>query len=85
MNNLEIFTTAVNQIFACLEKLDVDLESQENSNNISNIKEYKESAISFAKLISTEPDSNNNQNLDSNDNVSGTNQNTLPESEVINQ
>lgn len=85
MNNLEIFTTAVNQIFACLEKLDIDLESQENSNNISNIKEYKESAISFAKLISTELDSNNNQNPDSNDDVSGTNQNTLPESEVINQ
>lgn len=85
MNNLEIFTTAVNQIFACLEKLDTDLENQENSNNISNIKEYKESAVSFAKLISTVPDSNNNEKQDSNSYVSGTNQNTQPESEVINQ
>ena len=51
MNNLEIYTTAVNNIFACLEKLDTGLNNQENSNNISNLNEYKESAISFARLI----------------------------------
>ena len=41
MNNLEIYTTAVNNIFACLEKLDTGLNNQENSNNISNLNEYK--------------------------------------------
>ena len=51
MNNLEIYTTAVSNIFACLEKLDTGLNNQENSNNISNLNEYKESAISFARLI----------------------------------
>ena len=30
MNNLEIYTTAVNNIFACLEKLDTGLNNQEN-------------------------------------------------------
>lgn len=58
MNNLEIYKTSINQIFACLDKLEQGLDVQEHSNNISNLKEYKESAVSFAKLIevaSTKP------------------------------
>ena len=31
--------------------MDTGLNNQENSNNISNLNEYKESAISFARLI----------------------------------
>lgn len=61
MNNLEIYTNSVNQIFSCLDKLDQGLENQDNSNNINNIREYKEAAISFAKLISSLDSGNSTQ------------------------
>ena len=62
MENLELYVNSVNQIFACLENLDQSLENEENSANIKNLIEYKELAISFAKLIGS--------NVNNQDNVS---------------
>lgn len=51
MENLELYVNSINEIFSYLDNLDQNLESEENSLNIKNLNEYKEFAISFAKLI----------------------------------
>ena len=58
MNNLDIYKQSVNQIFACLDNLDVNLENVDNTNTINNLREYKELAISFFQLISVDTLSN---------------------------
>lgn len=63
MENLELYINSVNQIFACLDNLDQNLESEDNSANIQNLNEYKEIAISFAKLVGSSV-SNNNSSSD---------------------
>ena len=63
MENLELYINSVNQIFACLDNLDQNLESEDNSANIQNLNEYKEIAISFAKLAGSRV-SNNNSSSD---------------------
>ena len=51
MENLELYINSVNEIFSYLDSLNQNLESEENSLNVKNLTEYKDLAISFAKLI----------------------------------
>ena len=65
MENLELYVNSINQIYSCLDSLDQNLESEDNSVNINNLNEYKELAISFAKLVggnitNNKEESNNN-------------------------
>ncbi len=72
MENLELYINSVNQIFTCLDNLDQNLESEDNSANIKNLNEYKELAISFAKLIGSNiTNSNANNNTSLNDGEEG--------------
>ncbi|MBR4618272.1 MAG: hypothetical protein IKO49_03105 [Bacilli bacterium] len=57
MSDLDIYTQSINQIFACLDSLDANLESDYNTNIINNLMEYKELAVTVAGLI-TEDNSN---------------------------
>ena len=50
MDNLEVYKDCINQIFSCLDNLDQYLENTDNTNTINNLREYKDLAISFAKL-----------------------------------
>ena len=52
MDNLEVYKDCINQIFSCLDNLDQYLENTDNTNTINNLREYKDLAISFAKLLS---------------------------------
>lgn len=52
MDNLEVYKDCINQIFNCLDNLDQYLENTDNTNTINNLREYKDLAISFAKLLS---------------------------------
>lgn len=66
MENLQLYVNSINEIYNCLDILDQNLESEENSNNISNLNEYKELAISFAKLVGNTINNKENEG-DSND------------------
>lgn len=66
MENLELYVNSINEIYNCLDTLDQNLQNEENSNNISNLNEYKELAISFAKLIGSTIN-NKETEVDSND------------------
>ncbi len=59
MDNLELYKQSVNQIFTCLDNLDTYLENPDNTNTINNLREYKDLAISFAKLMSPDVANNN--------------------------
>ncbi len=66
MENLELYVNSINEIYNCLDRLDQELLSEENSNNISNLNEYKELAISFAKLVGSTINNKENEG-DTND------------------
>ena len=66
MENLELYVNSINEIYNCLDRLDQELLSGENSNNISNLNEYKELAISFAKLVGSTINNKENEG-DTND------------------
>ena len=51
MENFELYVNSINEIYNNLDILNDGLQSDENSANINNLNEYKELAISFAKLI----------------------------------
>ena len=51
MENFELYVNNINEIYNNLDILNDGLQSDENSANINNLNEYKELAISFAKLI----------------------------------
>ena len=74
MENLELYVNSINQIFSCLDTLDQNLESEDNTANINNLNEYKELAISFAKIIGSNI-TGNNDNADNNieNNIEDTN------------
>ena len=66
MENLEMYVNSVNEIFSCLDSLDQNLENEDNSANINNLNEYKELAISFAKLVGGNINNSEDSNSDIN-------------------
>lgn len=75
MENLEIYVNSINEIFSYLDTLDQNLESEDNSLNIKNLNEYKELAISFAKLVGGNINNNDNTNTNVNANTDTANEN----------
>ena len=51
MSDLEIFKNSINQIFSCLDSLDTNINDEENTNYINQLREYQELCIIFAGMI----------------------------------
>lgn len=77
MENLQTYVNSINEIFSYLDNLDQNLENEDNSLNIKNLNEYKELAISFAKLIG--------DNISSNVSNTDDNQSLIPNTNLENE
>ncbi len=60
MDNVEFFKQNVNQIFTCLNQLDIYLEDADNSAVVSNFNEYKDELIDFSQMLASDNKGTNN-------------------------
>ena len=62
MNNTEIYVNEINTIFSALNILETSWPDKDNVNFINNLKEYKEEAIKYKKILESINNKDQNEN-----------------------